>query len=455
MKSARVKNTDLPVVVGTYLLRVESSIFSIDLKWTETFNSVKKEAIELAAPTISRDQMSETQHSISMSALTEFVRHHSQRKTDEMVFKEKLHELLRGFKEHCSCSSQVEFISNRSIVVLHPKQYTPAEVNAALQDLHNAADSNTFVRALANLPPCEKWFSNARAFADCASREMDVSARFKDFCDGEVFTAAVAKANNEFKSENLEGDVQAMCDAMRPFVKVIRDVPHAEILGSQTVLDAVKASAQKHIDMIVVNNFGNINKMWLGVCEDTCKMILDPSTTIAGSGSHTIPAEAFDKFTTFIQDTAISIGKAHKAWSEFEREVSNIGLRFSQLTDCNVKFTNLHDISVFLVNARDVRAFLTDGLLKPSHSSRYNRSVGLMGDVMKSYRLLTSAAKDIKQRIEADPDEVGSYLENYVQFMDMISVSFTPWLEVLAKELVEPMEFSFFANNFTTKFLDS
>ena len=196
MKVAAVKTSELPVCLAIYSVKVDVYISAIDVKWHAAFPMMSADILEAAAPSISRDEVCAAQLSMSMGVLTDFVRHHSQKKTEESVFKEKLVEVLRGFKSSC-ISQDVEMVCNRVMIMLHPKQYAPGEIATALQDLQNAAATNSFVKALVNLPPSEAWFVTARTLGEAASKENSSVVRFSEFLKRDAVTAVMELVKKE------------------------------------------------------------------------------------------------------------------------------------------------------------------------------------------------------------------------------------------------------------------
>ena len=202
MKSNGVKMTDLPWCVGVYLLRCSAYLQTCDLKWCSTFTLVSQESILAAAPAISPEKNAATQCSLSTLVLTEFVRHHSSKKSESDFIKEKLGELLRGFQLFCTTSTEMQNIITNSATLMHPSAHGFAEVSSSLTALalDMIKDSNSVVRALANLPPSEKLFVEACAYADQGAFSTFICDRVTGFMDREDFKSIESSFETDVKN---------------------------------------------------------------------------------------------------------------------------------------------------------------------------------------------------------------------------------------------------------------
>ena len=90
MKVNKVKNADLPPCIGVYILKVQAYVTGLDLKFLSCLALVGYDHMRMAAPSISNSLDSEMQMSICDNTVAEFVRHHSQKKTESDTIKEKL-----------------------------------------------------------------------------------------------------------------------------------------------------------------------------------------------------------------------------------------------------------------------------------------------------------------------------------------------------------------------------
>ena len=176
MKVNKVKNADLPPCIGVYILKVQAYVTGLDLKFLDCIALVGYDNMRMAAPSISNSLDSETQMSICDNTVAEFVRHHSQKKTESDTIKEKLGELLRAILLRAK-APPITGIAKHITVLIHPRVSSHKEVSNSLDTLSAEKEQYQCIRALANLPPCEQWFLDAREYANEGAKMTAISDR--------------------------------------------------------------------------------------------------------------------------------------------------------------------------------------------------------------------------------------------------------------------------------------
>ena len=292
-------------------------------------------------------------------------------------------------------------------------------------------ETNTFVRAIHNLPPMDSLFEKARMARVTGTQAKNLCSRLAEY---------VAKPDHNAIHDLLQNQPLTQADLCRKISSVVDDflLQFPDVPPGSSEFQTSCAA--------FINSFnGNILlKLFEALESDFAEKAAAIGTTLrdtfdAGGGVFTGPsADTVALCETYIGQAGPALSTLKKSSKEFTAYCIRHRISLEQPVISLEHFEASQTILDFLEATMALNKFTVNGRLQ-IEEARLQQAVSTMGPVMKAHQQCSS----IKVHDEASKE-----------FLKVIGETVFPWVTSLANELHAPLETQFFDHVFQHKFFE-